>query len=110
MSDVDNDVREMLRQKADELEGPSQMPRPVLRRAQTITGATVRAGRFSTPDAEVELHFGTLIREEGLPPQAPYALFVTVAQLGNTGDGGIWSVIRVRSDLVDLTCGIGSPV
>jgi hypothetical protein len=219
MSDVDNDVRELLRQKADGLEGPSQMPRPVLRRARrrralngfvaattaaavivgaflggqallrpraergpagsttpTVTGsglsedglspafaaiwpernadelraeqtrvkehpdvdgyrldpketavefahqvlnwdptiidATVKVppGGAPNPPLEVELHFGTLIREEGLPPQAPYALSVTGAPLGNTGDLGIWSVTRVRSDLVDLTCGIGSPV
>jgi hypothetical protein len=219
MSDVDTEVRELLRQKAEEMDGASQMPRPVLRRAHrrravnglvaAVTAGAVIVGAFfggqallrpraegvpadnrpstvttpglsqdelspaftaiwpernadelraeqirvkehpdadayrldpketavefahqvlgwdpsiidatvevtpgpaPNPPVDVALHFGTLIREEGLPPQAPYGLTVTVAQLGNTGDLGIWSVIRVRSDLVDLSCGITSAV
>jgi hypothetical protein len=219
MSDVDTEVRELLRQKADEMDGASQMPRPVLRRARrrralngTLAAATAAAvivgafvggqallrprsergpagntsptvttpglsqdglspafaaiwpernadelraeqtrvkehpdvdgyrldpketaiefahqvlnwdptiidakvkvppGGAPNPPLEVELHFGTLIREEGLPPQAPYGLIVTVQQLGNTGDLGIWSVTRVRSDLVQLSCDITSAV
>jgi len=73
-------------------------------------GLEVPPGESARPIDVVNLHFGTLTREEGLEPHAPYALHVSVQQLGETGDAGIWSVVGISSDLIDETCDISGPV
>ncbi len=64
----------------------------------------VPPGPWLRPIDMVDLRFGTLTREAGLEPHAPYALHVAVQQLGETGDSGIWSVVGVTSDLIDGSC------
>ncbi|MFL5799352.1 MAG: hypothetical protein ACJ77A_15645 [Actinomycetota bacterium] len=68
----------------------------------------VPPGTSTSADLFIRLHYGTLTREEGLQPRAPYALYVETKQLGRTDADGIWSVVGVSSDLLTETCDLGA--
>ena len=76
----------------------------------TVVDAKVQVdpGTSTSSGLSIELQYGTLTREEGLQPKAPYALHVETKQLGRTGAGGIWSVVGVSSDLLTVKCDLGA--